>query len=171
MDTINKHTAIRKTPMGSTVAVTIERGTWDETISADGWDTGIVKTHIVNRTTITLRDVAGKTLASSDRVTPMSAAKVLSPKSYPDAVKAGCVGMVGAAYIKHAVLDLITDAQTEADAASPKTARQIEIETAEANRKAAHEAWLASPEGKADTAAWERHERLMRQMDRADSDL
>lgn len=170
MDT-NKHTATRKTPSGATVAVTVERGTWDEQVSSDGWDTGIVKTHLVNKTSIVLIDATGKTLTSSDRVTPMSAAKILSPRSYQDAVKAGAAGMVGSAYISRAVLDLITDAQAEAEAAAPKTAKQIEIETAEANRQAAHEAWLASPEGKADTAAWQRHERLMRQMDRADSDL
>lgn len=171
MDTINQHTAIRKTTTGNTVEVTIERGTWDETIGADGWDTGIIKTHIIDRTTITLRDSKGEMIGSGDRIRPMSAAKVLSPKSYPEAVKAGCVGMVGHAYVKQATLDLITDAMAEADAAAPRTDRQIEIETAEANRKAALDAWLASPEGKADTAARERHERLMRQMDRADSDL
>lgn len=170
MDTTT-HTATRKTATGSIVEVTIERGTWDENVTADGMDIGLIKTHIVNTVTITLRDATGKFLASSDRVIPMSAAKVLSPKSYPDAVKAGCVGMVGAAYIKPATRDLIVSAIDEAEGAAPKTAKQIEIETAEANRKAAHEAWLASPAGKADTEAWERHERIMRQMDRADSDL
>lgn len=166
MDT-NKHTATRKTATGQIIDVTVERGTWDESVTADGMDIGLIKTHIVNTTTITLRDAAGKVLASASEISPLSRAY----NQYAEAVKAGCVGMIGRAYIKQTTHDLIVDAMSEADAAAPQTARQIEIETAAANRTAAHEAWLASPEGKASTEAWGRHDRLMRQMDRADSDL
>jgi hypothetical protein len=166
MDT-NKYTTTRKTTTGQTVEVTIERGTWTENVTADGMDIGLIKTHVVNTTTITLRDAAGKTLASASEIAPLSRAY----SQYAEAVKAGCVGMIGRAYIKQATYDLIVDAIAEASANAPKTAKQTEIETAEANRKAAREAWLASAEGKADSAERERHDRLMRQMDRADSDL
>lgn len=39
-----------------------------------------------------------------------------------------------------------------------------------ADAKAKAEAWANSPEGKAETRAWKQHEKLMREMDRADSD-
>ena len=167
MTTTNKSTATRKTQTGSTVEVTIERGTWDEKISLDGWETGSIETHLVNSTTITLRDKTGKVVASADYVSE------INPQfygNYDELVAKGAVARVGDAFIGQSTLDLINEAIADADAATPKTTRQIEIETAAAERKAAWEAWKNSPEGKAEAEEWERYEAFKREMERPDSD-
>jgi hypothetical protein len=166
--TTNKHTAIRKTDTGKTIEVTIERGTWDENINLDGWDTGTVKTHLVNRTTIILRDVTGKVLTSGDEISMVT--PTAYHKNYKDLIAKGAIARIGDAFVGQATVDIINSAIAESDAATPKTARQIEIETAEAKRKTEQDAWKNSPEGKADAKAMRRHEQLVREMDRPDSD-
>lgn len=160
--TTNKHTATRTTKSGNTIEVTVERGTWDEKVSLDGWETGTVKTHLVNRTTIAIKG-GNKVL-----VTGRELSTKFSPGS--DYAKKGCVARLSNVGLGQAAYDLILSAIAEAEAAVPKTARQIEIETAEAKRNADYAAWEKSPEGIEDRNAWERHENLMYEMNRADSD-
>lgn len=166
--TTNKYTATRKTENGKIIDVTAEHGTWDEEIYLDGQATGNTKTHLIGRTTIVLRDAAGKWLAEGDdyhKIDP-----ILYRKNYADLIAKGVYAQVGDAYITQAIADLIDSATAEAQAATPKTAKQVEIETAEAERKAKRDAWENSPEGKAEAEAMRRNEQLMRDMDRPDSD-
>jgi hypothetical protein len=167
MKNTNKHTATRKTQTGSTIEVTIERGTWDEKIYSDGWDTGSTKTHLVNSTRIVLRDKAGKQIANGDAVS------TITPKLYgnhKELTAKGAVARVGDAFIGQGTLDLVNEAIAEADAATSRTSRQVEIETAEAKKKAKVEAWKNSPEGKAAAEEQESYERFTREMERPDSD-
>lgn len=143
MDT-NKHTAIRKLDNGMTIEVTIERGTWAEQIYLDGQATGSIKVHTVNQTTIALRDASGKQLASGSELSAL-------PKSHPHltaAKKAGCIAWVPGTnlFARPAVADAIKSALDEANAAAPKTAKQIEIEAANAKARAQYDAWHSSPE-------------------------
>lgn len=165
----NKYTATRKID-DKAIQVTVERGTWDEKKYLDGYYTG-TETHIVNKMTICLIDANGNVVVSGNEIKPMSYAKVHYPRQYDEAVNAGCVGMLGRAFLRSEVHGLIVDAIAEADANTPKTTEQIEIETAEAERAAKMDAWRNSPEGKAGAEAQERHERLMREMDDPNSDL
>lgn len=167
MDT-NKTTATRKTQTGSTIEVTVERGTWDEKINSDGWDTGLTKTHVINRTRIVLRDKSGKQLASGDAVSLVTPTAYFN--NYKELIAKGAIARVGDAFVGQVTLDLINEAIAEADAATPRTARQIEIETAEAASQAAAEAWANSPAGKAAKEEAERYEAFRREMEREDSD-
>lgn len=162
----NEYTAIRKAKSG-TIEVTIERGTWDEEISLDGWKTGSIKTHVVNEQRIVLRDKNGKALASGNGISEMN--RVLY-RNYDELVAKGAIARVGDAFIGQDTLDLINEAIAEAEENAPKTDRQIEIETAEAEQKARAEAWANSPEGKAAKEEWERYEAFKREMERPDSD-
>lgn len=165
--TTNKHTAHRTSSTGKQIIVTVERGTWTETIHWDGYDMG-EKTHVIDRTEITLSDETGKVLASDSAIRPLRT----THKQYAEAVKRGCVGMIGSnLFLTAEAHRLIVEALAEADAAAPKTAEQIEIETAAAAKAAKAEAWRNSPQGKAEAAAMYRHEQLMREMDRPNSDL
>lgn len=167
MKNTNKHTATRQTPTGSLVEVTVERGTWDEKITSDGWDTGSTKTHLVNDTRIVLRDKAGKEVMRG------SEASAIDPKLYgnhKELAAKGAVARVGDAFIGQATLDLINDALAEADAAAPKTTCQIEIETAEKERKAATEAWRNSSEGQKAAKEQADYEQFVRKMEDPNSD-
>jgi hypothetical protein len=167
MKNTNKHTATRKAQTGSIVEVTVERGTWEEKLTSDGWDTGSTKTHLIDETRIVLRDKSGKEVMRGDKVS------AINPKlynNYKELTAKGAVARVGDAFIGQATLDLINEALTEADAATPRTALQIEIETDKANRKAAAEAWKNSPEGKAAQEEQGRYEAFKREMERPDSD-
>lgn len=168
MKDTNKHTATRKTQTGSTIEVTIERGAWDEKIYSDGWDTGSTKTHLFNDTSIVLRDKAGKQIAKGDEVSMVTPTAYF--KNYKELIAKGAVARVGDAFIGQTTLDLINDALAEADTATSRTAHQIEIETAEAQKKAKAEAWKNSPAGKAALEEQERYERFMREMERPNSD-
>lgn len=163
----NKYTVTRKTKLGNIIEVTVERGTWDEKIYSDGWDTGITKTHIVDSKRIVLRDKFGKALVSGDGVSEISPTFY---RNYDELVSKGAVARVGDAFIGQDTLDLINEALAEADGKALKTDRQIEIETAKAEQKAKAEAWANSPEGKAEKAEWERYEKFRREMERPDSD-
>lgn len=163
----NKYTATRKTKAGSTVEVTIERGTWVEKVTSDGWDTGSTKTHLVDSKRIVLRNKGGKTIASGDGTDEISP---MFYRNYDELVAKGAVARVGDAFIGQGTLDLINDALAEADGKTPKTDRQVEIETAEADKKAKAGAWASSPEGKAEKAERERYEKFRREMERPDSD-
>lgn len=132
---INKTTVTRKVQKtGSVIEVKIERGTWDERILSDGWDTGTTKTHLVDSTTITLRDKRGKLIAQGNGVSMLTPATYFNHK---DLVAKGAIARVGDAFITQGALDLINEALSEADAATPRTARQIEIETEIAKAAAA----------------------------------
>lgn len=168
MKTTNKYTATRKSQTGSTIEVTVERGTWDEKIYSDGWDTGSTKTHLVNDTRIVLRDKTGKQIESGDEVRMVTPTAYF--KNYKDLIAKGAIARVGDSFIGQATLGLINEALAEANAATSKTSRQIEIETAESTQKAAAEAWKNSPEGKASMKQQEQYERFMREMERPDSD-
>lgn len=124
-----------------TVKVTIERGTWDETIGLDGMDCGI-KTHSIDRTEIALYD-GSKKLSSGNTLSAL-------PKQHSklaDAVKAGCVGIVGNSwFVKPETADAIRSALAELEAENPKTAEQIAIETRKAEAQARADAWLDSAE-------------------------
>lgn len=165
MDT-NKHTATR-TNGKVTIQVTIERGTWKDTIYSDGWEIG-QRTEIIDRTQIAIKDQQGKTLGVGSEIRPLYAT---SGKQVAEAIKRGCLGRVGDVFIGPESHALIVSALAEATANAPKTAKQIEIETAQATKAAAAEAYRNSPQGQADAAAMRRHAELMREMDRADSDL
>lgn len=164
--TINRHTATRQTTNGS-IAVTVENGTWIETVYSDGWETG-TKTHVVNNVRIDIKDKTGKILASDSKITPMEHCK--HAPEYNKALSMGCKGRVWQAWIGPATYDAIQEAMDEALAAAPMTDEQIAIESAEAAKAAEAEAWRNSPQGKAEAEAWRNHERLMREMDRPDSD-
>lgn len=168
MKNTNKHIATRKTQTGNTIEVTIERGTWDENINSDGWDTGLTRTHVINNTSIVLRDKTGKQLAEGDDVSLVTPTAYF--KNYKELIAKGAIARVGDAFIGQTTLDLINEALAEADAATAKTPRQIEIETAETEKKAKAEAWKNSPAGKAAAVEQERYERFMREMERPDSD-
>lgn len=165
----NKHIATRKLSSGLTIRVTVERGTWTEQKNWDGYEMG-TETHVVNRTEIALLDGSGKVLTTDSEIRPLEAGRIAYAKQYKQAVESGCVGMLGKAFVKQDTADIIAQAIAEADAAAPKTAEQIAIETDETERQAKAEAWRNSPEGKADAEAMRSHNRLMRKMDRADSD-
>lgn len=164
----NKYTANRQTQNGSTIEVTIERGTWDEKINADGWDTGLTKTHVINNTCIVLRDKTGKQIAQGDGVSLVTPTAYFS--NYKDLIAKGAIARVGDAFVGQTTLNLINDALAEADAATPRTPRQIEIETKEAERKAKAEAWKNSPAGKAAAEEQEQYEQFMRKMEHPNSD-
>lgn len=164
----NKYTATRQTPTGSIIEVTIERGTWDEKINADGWDTGLTKTHVVNNTSIVLRDRTGKQLANGDHISLVTPTAYF--KNYKELIAKGAIARVGDAFIGQVTLDLINDAIKEADAATPRTSLQIEIETVEAEKKAKAEAWENSPAGRAAAKEQEEYEQFMRKMEAPNSD-
>lgn len=167
MTKTNKHTVTRKTKSGNTIEVTVERGTWDEEVSLDGMKTGSIKTHVVDNKHIVLRDKNGKMLtrgSSISKIDPMFYG------NYDELVSKGVVARVGDAYLGQEVLDLINSALAKASENAPKTERQIEIETAKADRKAKAEAWANSPEGIAEREEWERYEEFKREMERPDSD-
>lgn len=126
---------------GKTIKVTIERGTWEEEIRLDGTLCG-TKTHAVDRTEIAL-------YAGSKRLAYGSALEPLPTRhsKLADAIKAGCVGIVGRElFVKPETADAIRSALEELDAENPKTAEQIAIEIQRAAAKAAGEAWLDSDE-------------------------
>lgn len=164
----NKYTATRQTPTGSVIEVTVERGTWVEKINADGWDTGLTKTHVINNTSIVLRDKTGKQLAEGDDVSLVTPTAHF--KNYKELIAKGAIARVGDAFVGQVTLNLINDALAEADAATPRTPCQIEIETKEAEQKAAAEAWKNSPAGIASAKEQEEYERFMRKMEAPNSD-
>lgn len=159
--TTNKYTATRTTSTGNTIEVTVENGTWDENINLDGWDTGSIKTHLIHHTNIAIKD-GSKILTSADTIRPLGKFDKSAPVS--------AIAKLGNAYIGQKAHDLIVSAIAEAEANAPKTARQIEIETAEAELKARQDAWEKSPEGIAERKEWEEYERFTREMERPDSD-
>lgn len=168
--TTNKHTATRKTKSGGLVEVTIERGTWDEDTYSDGWPTG-TKTHLVNKKEITLFDKDGKKITSGKYVSLMSADSPQARfKNYQEMIDKGAVASVGNAYIAQDTLDLINEAIAEADANTPRTDKQAEIEDAKAAQEARAEDWRNSAEGKAAKAEWNEYESFKREMEREDSD-
>jgi hypothetical protein len=162
MDT-NKYTATRKMANGKKIEVTVENGTWTEEIRLDGQATGTYNTHIVSTKEIVLRDENGKVIVSSSEIKPMSYAKIHYSRQYPEAVEAGCVGMIDRAFIKQDTYDMVMSAIAEAEAAAPKTGRQIEIEAAKAKAQSDHDAWYNSPEEVA-------YRKFTREMEREDSD-
>jgi hypothetical protein len=155
------------TKTGSTIEVTVERGTWDEEISLDGWKTGSVETHTVDSKRIVLRDKNGKALASGNGVSEIDRAFYWN---YDELVAKGIAGRVGDAFVGQEACALINEASAEAEKNASKTDRQIEIETTEAERKAKAEAWANSPEGIAERENWENYEAFKREMERPDSD-
>lgn len=143
---------------GKTIKVTLERGTWVEDIHLDGWLCG-TKTHAVDRTEIALYD-GSERLAYGASLNPL-------PKRHPklsDAIKAGCVGIVGYEwFVKSETAAAITAALAELDADNPKTDEQSSIEMQEAAAKAKAEAWLDSDE-------YRRMREFERKMDDPNSD-
>ena len=164
MDT-NKHTAKRELKGGNTAEVTIERGTWDEKVSLDGWETGTIKTHLIDRTEIVIKNKAGRVIVSgSELITDFD------PRLDKTYIENNCSARIGRAGLTEIAYKLIMSAIDEADAAVKKTAKQIDIESGIAKQKAENDAWENSPAGIAERDVWERHEKLMREMDRDDSD-
>jgi hypothetical protein len=163
----NKYMATRKTKSGNTIEVTVERGTWNEKVTSDGWDTGITKTHIVDSKRIVFRNKAGKALASGDNVSEINP---MFYSNYDEMIAKGAVARVGDAFIGQDTLDLINDALAEADEGAPKTGQQVDIETAQVEQRAKAEVWANSPRGKAEAEDRERYEQFKREMERPDSD-
>jgi hypothetical protein len=164
---INKSTATKTTKSGNLITVTIEQGTWIETVSIDGHEVG-AKTHLVDRMEIKVTDQSGKVLIKGDHISMITPEAYFS--SYDEFVAKGIVARIGDSYISQVTLDLIDEVISEAKSNCEKTEEQIEIETVIAEKNAKVEAWENSPEGKAEIEDMNRHEELMREMDREDSD-
>lgn len=164
---INKSTATKTTKSGNLITVTIEQGTWSETVSLDGHEVG-AKTHLVDRMEIKVTDPNGKVLIEGDHISMITPEAYFS--SYDEFVAKGLVARIGDSYISQVSLDLINTVIDEAKSNCEKTEEQVKIETAIAEKNAKVVAWENSPEGKAEIEAMRRQEELMREMDREDSD-
>lgn len=160
----NTHTARRQTKSGE-ISVTVSNSAWQHEITADGAETGITEWKTSSEVLISLI-VNGKRIVTASEVSPLNK----RDSGYANAVRNGCVAMVGRIYINQAVADKIADALAEAHAAAPKTAKQIEIEQTAANAAAAAEAYRNSAAGQAAAQREAKREWLKREMDRPDSD-
>jgi len=90
---------------GKTIKVSLERGTWDEEIRLDGMLCG-TKTHPIDRTEIVIYDASGKAVASGSGLSGLSKAY----NQYNEAIKRGCIGMVGKCYLMPDTYNLIASA-------------------------------------------------------------
>lgn len=85
-------------------------------------------------------------------------------------IPAGAYARLSDAYMSKATYDLVMGLIAELNAEVAKSDEFVAMETEAAERKAKLEAWRNSPEGKAELAAADRHNRLMREMNKANSD-
>src|SRR3972149_1252306 len=129
---------------GKTIKVSLERGTWDEEIRLDGMPSG-AKTHPIDRTEIVIYDASGKAVASGSGLSGLSKAY----NQYNEAIKRGCIGMVGKCYLMPDTYNLIASALAELEAENPKTAEQIAIVSGKALATAEYDAWYNSDEQRA----------------------
>lgn len=154
-----KTDTITKTIDGKTLVVTLTRGLWDDEVNLDGHLCGVV-TRRVNRTEISLFD-GNKKLASGTSLEPLPQTHRL----LADAVKAGCVGIVGREwFVRPNTAEAIRSALAELETMNPKSAKQIKIEEEKATAAADMDAWLNSDE----------HQRMVKfaaDMDNPDSDF
>ncbi len=110
----------------NTIKISLERGTWTEETSLDGWVCGS-KTHLVDRTEI-IYYKDGKAVASGCSIDPL-------PKKHPklaEILKAGCVACIGGNWmIKADTASAIRQALDEVEAENPKTPEMIVLEQEE----------------------------------------
>lgn len=151
--TTNKTTKTTTSKSGKTIKITIERGTWEETVNLDGHECG-TKTNLIDQTEISIIDETGKVLMSGSKLGKLTDKKMIAQ---------GGVASLGRAVLGQAMYDAISILLAEVDAVTPKTAEQIKIETAKAEGEAKYWAWYNSPE---QIAA----RKFEREMEREDSD-
>jgi hypothetical protein len=144
------------TKTGKTIAVEMVRKVQDKVSYADGYNI-VTGREIVEYTNITLRDAAGKYLASDKEIDTTSniSAEMRSK---------GAVARIGQACITQEIVDLVASALAELEAENPKSDEQIAIETAKAQAIAENDAWYNSPEEIA-------YRKFEREMNAPDSDL
>jgi hypothetical protein len=139
-----------KTP-ATEIKITLERGTWEETISLDGMECGS-KIHSIDRISISAF-VNGQRL-DSNGLKDM-------PANHPQ----GATGYLGGNWwVSAATEAMIRSAIAELEAENPKTPDQIAIETAAKTADEQHDAWYNAPE---EIAA----RKFAARMDDPDSDL
>jgi hypothetical protein len=153
--------ATRATQSGYSITVEVVRDVHDKTLWADGWDIPVGR-EIVGWTLITLSGRDGRVVAKADSVSP------LNPALNKDAAmqSRGVVGKLGDVWVTAETMALITEAQSEADAAEPGSDEFWALKEAqdEARRRAARQAEIDAP-------ALREIEEFERRMDDPNSDL
>lgn len=112
------------------VTVTLERGVYDHENRLDGMLCSTERRYFEN-TEIAICDASGKRLTSGSKIEPLNKKHT----HYAQAIKAGCVAMVGNAFLHPDTRDWIVNALAELEAENPKSDEQIALEAAEAKRR------------------------------------
>ena len=154
--------ATRTTASGYSITVEIVRDVQDKTLWADGWDIPAGR-EIVDWTLITMAAPDGRVVAKADSVSPLNPA--LNSKDAAMQSR-GVVGKLGDVWVTAETMALITEAQSEADAAEPGSDEFWALKEAqdEARRRAARQAEIDAP-------ALREIEEFERRMDDPNSDL
>ena len=153
--------ATRTTASGYSITVEVVRDVQDKKLWADGWNVPAGR-EVVDWTLLTLSAPDGRVVAKADSVSP------LNPLNSKDAAmqSRGVVGKLGDVWVTAETMALITEAQSEADAAEPGSDEFWALKEAqdEARRRAARQAEIDSP-------ALREIEEFERRMDDPNSDL
>jgi hypothetical protein len=126
-----------KTKEGKTIKVEIVRKVQDKVNYADGYSI-VTGREVVDYTSITLIDMAGKVVANGNVISS------LSEKIDGKMIAAGAVAKIGNVYLRKDMYDLVSGLLAEVEVETPKSDEQIQIETAAAKAKADYKAWYNS---------------------------
>lgn len=144
------------TANGKTITVEMVRKVQDKVNYADGYNI-VTGREIIDITTITLQDAAGKTIANGNHLMSVSQRFDAQP------IKDGAVGKIGNVYLRQDTYDIVAGLIAAVEAETPKSDEQIKMEEQAAQAKIEYDNWYNSPEQIA-------HRRLMREMDNPNSD-
>ena len=150
-----------------TVVVKLTREVVEKNSFSDGWNVSLGKeTKEYYEVKMTLK-ANGKGVSMMGKPGNFAFLQVVEGSK---GIPAGAYARLSDAYMSKATYDLVMGLIAELDAEVAKSDEFVAIETDAAERKAKLEAWRNSPEGKAELAAADRHNRLMREMNKANSD-